>query len=134
MLGTEDHKPYNDGERARIEKAGGVVSMKRVDGDLAVVSVYYVHEMNEACTAVEYVGSSSSRWGVLLLEYFFSLLLFSSLLYLAGELGAYGTVVVLLFLFLEESWEACIGWAAAHSRRQSRALVPFSACMPYKYR
>lgn len=34
---TADHKPYNDGERARIEKAGGVVSMKRVDGDLAVV-------------------------------------------------------------------------------------------------
>ncbi|CAM9604802.1 unnamed protein product, partial [Ectocarpus sp. 12 AP-2014] len=33
---TADHKPYNDGERARIEKAGGVVSMKRVDGDLAV--------------------------------------------------------------------------------------------------
>lgn len=38
MASTEDHKPYNDGERARIEKAGGVVSMKRVDGDLAVVS------------------------------------------------------------------------------------------------
>eukprot|EP00903_Cladosiphon_okamuranus_P015406 g14229.t2 len=36
MEATEDHKPYNDGERARIEKAGGVVSMKRVDGDLAV--------------------------------------------------------------------------------------------------
>lgn len=33
---TEDHKPYNDDERSRIEKAGGVVSMKRVDGDLAV--------------------------------------------------------------------------------------------------
>lgn len=37
-MATEDHKPYNEGERARIEKAGGVVSMKRVDGDLAVVS------------------------------------------------------------------------------------------------
>lgn len=37
---TADHKPYNDGERARIEKAGGVVSMKRVDGDLAVVRAW----------------------------------------------------------------------------------------------
>eukprot|EP00752_Nemacystus_decipiens_P008686 g7753.t1 len=36
VVATQDHKPYNDGERARIEKAGGVVSMKRVDGDLAV--------------------------------------------------------------------------------------------------
>lgn len=35
---TIDHKPYDAPERARIEKAGGVVSMKRVDGDLAVVS------------------------------------------------------------------------------------------------
>lgn len=31
-----DHKPYNAGEKARIEKAGGWVSMKRVNGDLAV--------------------------------------------------------------------------------------------------
>jgi serine/threonine protein phosphatase PrpC len=31
-----DHKPYNPIETARIEKAGGCVSMKRVNGDLAV--------------------------------------------------------------------------------------------------
>lgn len=31
-----DHKPHNAEERARIEAAGGYVSMKRVDGDLAV--------------------------------------------------------------------------------------------------
>jgi hypothetical protein len=33
---SEDHKPYNPGEHERIDKAGGYVSMKRVDGDLAV--------------------------------------------------------------------------------------------------
>ena len=33
---SEDHKPTNESERARIENAGGYVSMKRVDGDLAV--------------------------------------------------------------------------------------------------
>lgn len=32
---TEDHKPYNSGERSRIEKAGGVVEADRVNGDLA---------------------------------------------------------------------------------------------------
>merc|ERR1719162_553310 len=31
-----DHKPYNDIEQARIEHAGGCVSMRRVNGDLAV--------------------------------------------------------------------------------------------------
>jgi len=31
-----DHKPVNEVERTRIEKAGGVVAMKRVDGELAV--------------------------------------------------------------------------------------------------
>lgn len=31
-----DHKPHNEEERSRIEAAGGYVSMKRVDGDLAV--------------------------------------------------------------------------------------------------
>jgi serine/threonine protein phosphatase PrpC len=31
-----DHKPYNNIERVRIEKAGGTVQFKRVDGDLAV--------------------------------------------------------------------------------------------------
>lgn len=31
-----DHKPTNPDERARIENAGGTVSQKRVDGDLAV--------------------------------------------------------------------------------------------------
>lgn len=33
---TEDHKPYNEGERLRIEKAGGTVMMQRVNGSLAV--------------------------------------------------------------------------------------------------
>jgi len=44
VLGTDknvtpmsfDHKPYNKEEKARIEAAGGSVSMKRVNGDLAV--------------------------------------------------------------------------------------------------
>jgi len=31
-----DHKPWKDEERERIEAAGGCVSMKRVDGELAV--------------------------------------------------------------------------------------------------
>mmetsp|Transcript_8577 Transcript_8577/g.29212 ORF Transcript_8577/g.29212 Transcript_8577/m.29212 type:complete len:335 (+) Transcript_8577:165-1169(+) len=33
---SEDHKPTLDSERERIEAAGGTVSWKRVDGDLAV--------------------------------------------------------------------------------------------------
>jgi len=33
---TEDHKPTNPIERARIAKAGGIVSNGRVDGDLSV--------------------------------------------------------------------------------------------------
>ena len=33
---TEDHKPYNTNEKARIEKAGGTVMMQRVNGSLAV--------------------------------------------------------------------------------------------------
>lgn len=33
---TEDHKPSNDGERMRIERAGGHVANNRVDGSLAV--------------------------------------------------------------------------------------------------
>mmetsp|Transcript_27472 Transcript_27472/g.27696 ORF Transcript_27472/g.27696 Transcript_27472/m.27696 type:complete len:334 (+) Transcript_27472:81-1082(+) len=33
---SEDHKPYDEGERRRIENAGGTVQWKRVDGDLAV--------------------------------------------------------------------------------------------------
>jgi serine/threonine protein phosphatase PrpC len=33
---SEDHKPFDDGERRRIEEAGGSVQWKRVDGDLAV--------------------------------------------------------------------------------------------------
>lgn len=31
-----DHKPFNDIEQSRIENAGGCVSMRRVNGDLAV--------------------------------------------------------------------------------------------------
>lgn len=33
---TVDHKPYNIGEKNRIEKAGGTVMMQRVNGSLAV--------------------------------------------------------------------------------------------------
>jgi len=33
---SQDHKPDNPLEKRRIERAGGCVSMKRVDGDLAV--------------------------------------------------------------------------------------------------
>jgi len=33
---SEDHKPYDEAERRRIENAGGSVQWKRVDGDLAV--------------------------------------------------------------------------------------------------
>ena len=35
-LVTRDHKPYNDDEKRRIEKAGGSVMMQRVNGNLAV--------------------------------------------------------------------------------------------------
>ena len=31
-----DHKPYNEVEQRRIEAAGGTVTMRRVNGDLAV--------------------------------------------------------------------------------------------------
>lgn len=37
VASTKDHKPYDDREMARIVDAGGYISMKRVDGDLAVV-------------------------------------------------------------------------------------------------
>ena len=33
---SNDHKPYDPEEKARIEEAGGTVQWKRVDGDLAV--------------------------------------------------------------------------------------------------
>ncbi|EWM27022.1 protein phosphatase 1a isoform 2 [Nannochloropsis gaditana] len=33
---SRDHKPYLEDERKRIESAGGMVSMQRVDGDLAL--------------------------------------------------------------------------------------------------
>ena len=33
---TADHKPYNEEEKARIEKAGGTVMMQRINGSLAV--------------------------------------------------------------------------------------------------
>lgn len=37
VASTKDHKPYDEREMARIVDAGGYISMKRVDGDLAVV-------------------------------------------------------------------------------------------------
>lgn len=36
LFSTSDHKPYNEKERVRIEKAGGTVMMQRVNGSLAV--------------------------------------------------------------------------------------------------
>ena len=33
---SDDHKPYNEGEQRRIVAAGGTVTMRRVNGDLAV--------------------------------------------------------------------------------------------------
>lgn len=36
VFSTQDHKPYNQRERERIEKAGGTVMMQRVNGSLAV--------------------------------------------------------------------------------------------------
>ena len=36
VFSTQDHKPYNQTERERIEKAGGTVMMQRVNGSLAV--------------------------------------------------------------------------------------------------
>ena len=36
QFATQDHKPFNDSERKRIEKAGGTVMMQRVNGSLAV--------------------------------------------------------------------------------------------------
>lgn len=33
---SRDHKPYNEEEKRRIERAGGMVAMRRVNGDLAV--------------------------------------------------------------------------------------------------
>lgn len=33
---SNDHKPYLEGEKERIEKAGGHVKFNRVNGDLAV--------------------------------------------------------------------------------------------------
>lgn len=36
IFATQDHKPQNQDERARIERCGGTVRMNRVDGDLAV--------------------------------------------------------------------------------------------------
>jgi serine/threonine protein phosphatase PrpC len=36
VFGSVDHKPYDEGEKKRIEEAGGYVQLKRVNGDLAV--------------------------------------------------------------------------------------------------
>lgn len=33
---SKDHKPYDEAEQKRIEAAGGIVTFRRVNGDLAV--------------------------------------------------------------------------------------------------
>jgi len=54
-LVTRDHKPYNDDERRRIEKAGGSVMMQRVNGSLAVSRALgdYEYKSTSNMTSVE---------------------------------------------------------------------------------
>lgn len=52
---SEDHKPYNQAENDRIVKAGGSVSMRRVNGDLAVSRALgdFVYKHRQDLPAVE---------------------------------------------------------------------------------
>ena len=54
MLATEDHKPDNPHETERICSAGGTVSMKRVNGDLAVSRALgdFVYKQRKAAEGV----------------------------------------------------------------------------------
>ena len=55
-----DHKPNNEGEQRRIEAAGGVVHMKRVDGDLAVSRAIgdFTYKQNKALSPGLYTHSN----------------------------------------------------------------------------
>lgn len=52
---SDDHKPYNEIESARIHKAGGTVALKRVNGDLAVSRAFgdYLYKANRHMKAEE---------------------------------------------------------------------------------
>lgn len=56
---TTDHKPYNDLEKARIEKAGGTVMMQRVNGSLAVSRALgdFDYKRNDCIPAIEQLVS-----------------------------------------------------------------------------
>ena len=58
-----DHKPNNEGEQRRIEAAGGVVHMKRVDGDLAVSRAIgdFTYKQNKALSPGLYTHNIYSR-------------------------------------------------------------------------
>eukprot|EP01063_Lacrimia_lanifica_P038381 TRINITY_DN815_c0_g2_i1.p1 TRINITY_DN815_c0_g2~~TRINITY_DN815_c0_g2_i1.p1 ORF type:complete len:479 (+),score=193.96 TRINITY_DN815_c0_g2_i1:60-1496(+) len=55
---TEDHKPTNDEERQRIEKAGGHVAQNRVDGSLAVSRAFGDASYK---TGVEHLGNKKTK-------------------------------------------------------------------------
>lgn len=52
---TKDHKPNDDDECARIERAGGFVSLSRVNGTLALSRAFgdYVYKLNPDLPAKE---------------------------------------------------------------------------------
>jgi len=52
---SDDHKPYNPRELARIQAAGGTVTMRRVNGDLAVSRALgdFVYKTNTSMKDVE---------------------------------------------------------------------------------
>uniref|UniRef100_A0A8R1DTE9 PPM-type phosphatase domain-containing protein n=1 Tax=Caenorhabditis japonica TaxID=281687 RepID=A0A8R1DTE9_CAEJA len=47
IFGTEDHKPYNEKERRRIEEAGGSVMIQRINGSLAVSRAFGDYEYKD---------------------------------------------------------------------------------------
>lgn len=47
IFGTEDHKPYLEKERKRIEGAGGSVMIQRINGSLAVSRAFGDYEYKD---------------------------------------------------------------------------------------
>ena len=47
IFGTEDHKPYLEKERKRIEDAGGSVMIQRINGSLAVSRAFGDYEYKD---------------------------------------------------------------------------------------